>query len=73
MVRKNGAGEEKEVLSAMARMEEFISDHRLLKFKGNQDVDSITEVAALKVGGANEIRELYRAIGEIPENRVKVN
>ena len=66
-------GEEKEVLSALALMEEFISDQRQLKFKDNPDANSITEVAILKVNEANKIRDLYRGMCEIPENRAKLN
>ena len=34
---------------------------------GNQDVNLITESACLKINEANKIRELYRALSEIPE------
>ena len=37
-----------------------------LGFKANRDADSITEAVVLKVKGAGEIRELYRAIFGIP-------
>ena len=73
MVRKQGWGEEREVLSAMALTEELISDLRQLKFKANRDVRSITEVAVLKVNESNEIRDICSAICEIPENRVRSN
>ena len=63
----------KEVLAALALTGELILDQCQLKFKENQDVGAITEVAVLKVSGANEIRVLCRAIWEIPENRVKSN
>ena len=54
-------------------MEELISDQCQLKFKANQDVGSITNVAVPKVIETDEIRELYRAIFEIPENRARPN
>ena len=62
------------VLMALARMVgggELISDQ--LKLKGNNDAKSITEAAVLKVKETSRIRELYRAIYEIPENRAKLN
>ena len=46
---------------------EVIMDQCQLKPKGNQDVCSITEVAVLEFNESVKIRELYRAIGEIPE------
>ena len=38
-----------------------------MKLKGNQDVNLITEAAVLKISETNKIRDLYRAISEIPE------
>ena len=52
---------------------ELIFGQCQLKFKTNKDAVSITEVALLKVDETNKIRELYRAICEIPENRLKSN
>ena len=66
-------GEEREVLTAIDLMGELILDKRQLTFKANQDVGSITEVTVLKVMGPNKIRDLYRSICEIPENRAKSN
>ena len=43
-----------------------------LKCKENQDACAITEVAVLNVHGANEIRELYREICEVPENPCEI-
>ena len=40
----------------MALMEELILDELLLKFKENQDVGPITEVAVLKENETDEIR-----------------
>ena len=40
---------------------------RQLKLKANQDANPITEVAVLKINETDKIRELYRAICEIPE------
>ena len=65
--------EERDVLSALDLMEELILDQRQLKFKANQDAVPVTEVAVLKANGANKIRDLYRAIFEIPENRARLN
>ena len=45
----------------------LILDQCQLKFKANQDLGSITEVAVLKVDETNEIRDIYREICEIPE------
>ena len=66
-------GEEKQVLPALSLMDELISDHCQLGFKENQDAGPITEAAVLKVNESNKIREIYRAILEIPENRAKLN
>ena len=61
------------VLTAMSLMGELISAQFQLGFKANKDVGPITEVAVLKVKETNEIRDLSRAIFEIPENRAKSN
>ena len=66
-VRKQGVGEEKQVLAALAHMEELISDQRQLEFKENQDACPITEVEVLNVNETKEIREIYREVCEIPE------
>ena len=52
----------KHVLAAMPLFEEVISDQCQVELTGNQDVNLITEGAVLKMGEANEIRELYRAL-----------
>ena len=54
-------------------MGELIRDKCQVKLKENQDADSITEVAILEAKETNKIRGLYRAIGEIPGNRSKLN
>ena len=41
--------------------------------EGDQDSNSIREVAVLKVNDSGKIRELYMGICEIPENRKKWN
>ena len=73
MVRKQNMDEDRKVLMALALMEEAILGHLQVKLKENRDAGSITEVAVLKVNETNKIRELYRGICEIPENRVKLN
>ena len=45
----------------------MISDQCQVKLQGNQDVNLITEAAVLEISETNKIRELYRAISEIPE------
>ena len=42
------------------------------KLKENKDANAITEVAVLKAKEANEIRERYMAICEIPENPIAI-
>ena len=42
-VRKKGTEAEKQVLAALALMEEVILDHRQLQLKENQDANSVTE------------------------------
>ena len=71
MVRNQGMGEEREVLSALALMGALISNQRQLKFKANRDANSITELAVLKMNESNNIREFCSAISEIPENVAK--
>ena len=66
-VRKKGTEAEKQVLAALALMEEVILDQRQFELKENQDADPITAVEVLKINEAGEIRELYRLIFEIPE------
>ena len=53
--------------AALVLMEEVILDQPQLKLKGNQDVGPITYVAVLKINETGEIRNIYRAICEIPE------
>ena len=60
-------GEEQRVLTALAHLEEVISDQCQRNLKENQVVGRITEVAVLEINETNKIRELYRGIGEIPE------
>ena len=68
LVRKKGIVGEKQVLSARALMEAVISGHRQLKLKENKDTGSITVVGVLEIHETNVIRDLYRAICEIPDN-----
>ena len=42
-------------------------DHCQLNLKGNEDSGSITEAAVLEINEANKIRELCRALCDIPE------
>ena len=51
----------------MALFEEVISDHRQVELGGNQDVNLITDAAVLEIRETTKIRELYRALSEIPE------
>ena len=66
-MRKKGIGEAKQVLAALALFEEVISDHRQVELGGNQDVNLITDAAVLEIRETTKIRELYRALSEIPE------
>ena len=54
-------------LAAMALFEEAILDHLQVKLTGNQDVNLITESEVLQISETDKIRELYRALSEIPE------
>ena len=73
MARKKGIGEENHVLASRALFEEVILDQRQVRLKENQDVNLITESAVLKISETNEIRELYRALIEIPETERRKN
>ena len=66
MVCKQETREESKVLTAMALMAKLILDQRQENRKPNQDAGSIPEVADLKVGETNKIRDLFMAISEIP-------
>ena len=57
---------------AMALVDALTLDQRQVKLKENQDANSITEAAVLKVNESYKILEIYRAIFEIPENRAKL-
>ena len=70
---KERSREEKKVLTALAFMEEVIADQCQFKLKENQEANPITESDVLKVQEANKIRDIYRAIFGIPENREKPN
>ena len=60
--------EEKRVFkTALALMGGIIAAQCQVKLQGNQDANSITEVAVLKVSETGEIRDLYIGIWEIPE------
>ena len=65
--------EAKKVLTALSFLEEVISNRRQFKLKENQKANSITETDVLKVRETNRIRDLYRGISEIPENRAKLD
>ena len=71
MVGKKEKDEERKVLTALALMGDLILGQRQLKFKANQGVGSITEVAVLKVNETNKFRELCRCVFGIPGNRSK--
>ena len=59
--------EEQRVLTELAFLAEVIFGQYQQKLKENQDVGRFTEVAVLKINETNKIRELCRAICEIPE------
>ena len=61
----------KQVLSSLAHFGEAISDQCQLKLQENQDVNLITDAAVLEINESGKIRELCRAIGEIPETAKK--
>ena len=71
MVRKNG--EERQVLAALALCEWIIVDQCQMKRKENQDVNQLTECATLKINETDEIKELYKVIGEFTESERKRN
>ena len=66
-------GGERHVLAGMALMGEVILDQRQLGFKENQVAGQITEVTVMGLYDKGAIREIYRAICEIPENQAKLN
>ena len=66
-------GEEQQILTALALLGGVILGQCQQKLEGNRDVCRITEVAVLKINEASKIRELYRAIGEIPETEKERN
>ena len=72
-LRKKGNEEERHVLTALALLGEVISDQCQKKLKENQDAGRITEVAVLGINESGKIREIYRAIGEIPETEKERN
>ena len=57
----------KDVLVALALMEETIGDQRRLRRRNNENAKLIAEEAVLKVREANKIQELLRIVIEIPE------
>ena len=72
MVKSQGdAGrsqEETNVLAALALIDDSIARYCRLILKGNQDANSITETAVLKVQETNKIRVIFiGGICEIPE------
>ena len=70
---KERSREEKNVLTELAFMGVVIAGQCQIKLTGDKEANSITETAVLKVREANKIRELYRGIFGIPENRSKLN
>ena len=68
---KERSREEKKVLTALAFTGEVGAGKCQLKLGENQEANSITETAVLKVPRTNKNRDLYRAICEIPQNRAK--
>ena len=64
--------EEEEVLTALNFAEEVNAGKCKLKLEETQQANSITETAVLKAQEANIIRELYRAICEIPEKLIEI-
>ena len=68
MCEKERVEGEQPVLTAMALLEEVILGQRQQNLKENQDAIRINEVAVLGINETNKIRELYRVLGEIPEN-----
>ena len=52
----------------MALFEEIIVGQCQLKWKENQDVNQLTEMATLKINETNKIKELYKIIGEFTES-----
>ena len=65
--KKGNEEEEQHVLAALALLGEVITDQRQVELKENQDADLITDSAVLGINETNKIRELYRALCEIPE------
>ena len=66
-VGNKGWGEEQRVLTALCLLEEVILDQCQKNLKWDPDVIRITEVAVSGINEATKIRELYRALCEIPE------
>ena len=66
-MRKKGIEEENQFLAARPLLEEVISDQCQAELKGNQDVCLITDASVLGINESNKIRELCRALYEIPE------
>ena len=72
----NGRGneaEEKQVLASLALFGEITVGQFQLKLKENQDVNQLTELAALKINETNKIKELYKVIGEFTESEKENN
>ena len=65
--KRERSQEEKNALMSFPLMVEVIAGQRHLKLKDNPDV-GYTETAVSKAEETNKIREIYRAICEIPEN-----
>ena len=61
--------EVKDVLVALALMEEMIGDQRRVRRRNNENAKLIAEEAVLKVRETNKIKELHRILKEIPETK----
>ena len=58
----------KRFLPSMALFEEAILGHPQVQLGGgNKDFNLLTEAAVMQISETNKIRELRRAMGEIPE------
>ena len=65
--------EEKHVLAALALFGEIIADRCQQTLKENQAANRVTDLATLKINEKNKIKELYRAISEIPATEKEKN
>ena len=63
----------KQVFASLALFEEIIVGQCQQKRKENQDLNPLTERAALKINETDEIQELYKIIGGFTESDKKTN